>query len=77
MIQRLICWARGHTWDIVAVNVRMNHNLCHLHPLAGCKAVCSRCDALWSDLVSPFFASEPIVFPSRLPRELPRAVVVR
>lgn len=74
-MRRLVCWLRGHRWDILAVNVRKNVNLFHLHHLAGCKAMCRRCGADWDDLWSPWFGDE-VVYPSRRALPLPEARLV-
>lgn len=54
---RLLCWLLavvtlggvGHRWLVTTVNVRKSISLAHLHPMAGCNAVCVRCGAVWLD----------------------------
>jgi len=72
-MKRIVCWLRGHDWDIVTVNVRKNINLWHLHPMAGCQAFCRRCGSEWDDLWSPYFDDDLLVHPSRVTMPLPAA----
>lgn len=75
-LRSILCWATNHRWDIIAVNVRKNTNLFHLSSMAGCRAICTRCDAEWDDLDgAPFFDDDRIVWHSRHARPLPRATM--
>jgi hypothetical protein len=69
-MMRLVCWLRGHRWNEIAINARKHFNLGHLHPMAGVKAECIRCGAVWDDLWSPFFDEDVVVL---IPQDLPRA----
>lgn len=46
----LVCLILGHRWEIVLVNWPKHTGLLHLHPLAGCWAICHRCTEEWNDL---------------------------
>lgn len=50
ILSRLICLVAGHRWLVVLVNWPKFIGLLHLHPLAGCWAICRRCRAEWDDL---------------------------
>ncbi len=39
----------GHRWRILRENPSRTAALVHLHPLAGCDAVCERCGTHWLD----------------------------
>jgi hypothetical protein len=51
-MKRLICRLRGHRYRVCAVNAEKWTHLGHLHPLAGCYAICRRCSDIWDDLPS-------------------------
>lgn len=53
-MKRLLCLALGHDWFVTRMNLRKHGNLAHLHTVAGCDAVCTRCWTPWYD-----FGAEP------------------
>lgn len=44
---KLRCWLFGH--DRRVTHECHRTHLAHLHPLAGCRAVCERCGDVWED----------------------------
>jgi len=49
MAHALRCLILGHKWHVSAWSTR-TLTLGHLHPLAGCRAVCGRCRRVWDDI---------------------------
>lgn len=60
-MSRLICWLiavltlglRGHAWRIVRRDFMRMIGRSSFHELAGCDAICTRCDATWLDAGDP------------------------
>lgn len=48
-MRKLVCWVRGHHWKVLAHSTR-TVTLGHLHHMAGCLAICQRCEGLWNDV---------------------------
>ena len=46
---RLVCRLTGHRWRVLACDDRVAACRGHLHSLAGCFALCTRCHAVWDD----------------------------
>lgn len=49
-MKHVLCWLRGHRWNVSAINRRKHVNLVHLHHMAGMRATCERCGEIWDDL---------------------------
>ncbi len=53
----LFCLVLGHRWHVSAWSQR-TLTLGHLHPLAGCRAVCGRCGRVWDDIPGDYVKVE-------------------
>lgn len=49
-MNKIICFLFSHNWKLLLVSESKHKALMHLHPMAGCLAICSRCDKVWNDL---------------------------
>lgn len=47
---RALCGIFGHRWRVLIVDGQRAAVRGHLHPLAGCAAICRRCGKRWNDL---------------------------
>lgn len=47
---KIICWLFGHNWKVTHIHIRKSISLAGLHPLAGKRAICKRCCAVFDDL---------------------------
>ena len=69
-LNQLLCAAIGHNFLVLLADIQRSSTRAHCHSLAGCHAVCLRCDYVWDDLSQAgFSAGEPWpVLPPRLPQ---------